>query len=41
MEHADVNLFRLGAEAEVLEPSELRDRMAETARALAGLYRAG
>jgi hypothetical protein len=31
--------MRLGAEAEVLEPLELRRRIAETARDISSLYR--
>jgi predicted DNA-binding transcriptional regulator YafY len=37
--HAEVELLRLGADAEVLAPPELRARMAETAAALATVYR--
>lgn len=37
--HAVTYLLRLGAEAEVLGPPELRARMAETAEALARRYR--
>lgn len=40
VEHAAVELLRLGAEAEVLEPPMLRERMARTAAALAQLYHA-
>jgi predicted DNA-binding transcriptional regulator YafY len=36
--HARTELLKLGAEVEVLEPAELRHRMAETAHALAALY---
>ena len=39
VEHARADLLRLGAEAEVLAPPELRERMAETVGALASLYR--
>jgi predicted DNA-binding transcriptional regulator YafY len=35
---AQAELLRLGAGVEVLEPPELRDRLAETSRALAALY---
>ena len=38
-EHARADLLRLGADAEVLAPPELRERMAATAGALARLYR--
>ena len=37
--HAETEFLKLGAEVEVLEPAELRERMAGTARALAALYR--
>jgi predicted DNA-binding transcriptional regulator YafY len=36
---AHVELLRPGADIEMLEPAELRDRMAETARELAAIYR--
>jgi predicted DNA-binding transcriptional regulator YafY len=36
--HAEVELLRLGAEAEVVEPLELRERLAATARSLGRLY---
>lgn len=36
--HACVSWLRLGAEAEVLTPAELREMMAATARALAARY---
>jgi predicted DNA-binding transcriptional regulator YafY len=36
--HAEHALLRLGAELEVLGPPELRERLADQARALAGLY---
>ncbi|NUS17409.1 MAG: WYL domain-containing protein [Streptomyces sp.] len=36
--HAEGELLRLGADVEVLDPPELRDRLAATARALTGLY---
>ncbi|WP_194832197.1 YafY family protein [Nocardia sp. XZ_19_369] len=39
IEHTAGLLLRLGAEAEVLAPAELRDRMAEIAADLAGIYR--
>jgi predicted DNA-binding transcriptional regulator YafY len=39
LRHAEVNLLRLGADAEVLAPSELRARIAATACVLADLYR--
>jgi predicted DNA-binding transcriptional regulator YafY len=39
--HAHQDFLRLGAEVEVLEPEELRVRLAETARSLAALYAAG
>lgn len=38
VEHAAVDFQRLGAEAEVLAPPELREAMSVTARRLAGLY---
>lgn len=41
VEHALTELVRLGADAEVLEPPELRERFAQTARALAAMYGAG
>ncbi|HET9016283.1 MAG TPA: transcriptional regulator [Thermomicrobiaceae bacterium] len=40
-DHALADLLRLGPEVELLEPAELRRRMAEAARVLAGLYAAG
>ncbi len=39
VEYALVDLLRLGADAEVLAPRELRERMAQTAHALAKIYR--
>ena len=36
--HAETEFRKLGAEVEVLEPAELRERMAATARAMAALY---
>jgi predicted DNA-binding transcriptional regulator YafY len=36
--HAATELLRLGAEAEVLEPPELREKMAELAGAMAARY---
>jgi len=36
--HAAAELLRLGAEAEVLAPAELRDRMAELTQAMAARY---
>jgi predicted DNA-binding transcriptional regulator YafY len=39
LDHAVVDLLRLGAEAEVLEPPALREKMAETIAAMAKLYR--
>jgi predicted DNA-binding transcriptional regulator YafY len=38
VEHARVELLKLGEGAEALEPPELRARLAETATALADLY---
>ncbi|GAA4566486.1 YafY family protein [Micromonospora coerulea] len=38
VKHAQVELLKLGADVEVLAPAELRDRLAATAHALAGLY---
>jgi predicted DNA-binding transcriptional regulator YafY len=37
--HAAAELLRLGAEAEVLAPAELRDKMAELTEAMAARYR--
>jgi predicted DNA-binding transcriptional regulator YafY len=39
VKHAPVQLLRLGAEAEVLSPPEIRRAVAEAAAALARLYR--
>lgn len=39
LKQAVVDLLRLGAEVEVLEPPELRDRMAKIAADMTGLYR--
>jgi predicted DNA-binding transcriptional regulator YafY len=39
--HAHQDFLRLGADVEVLEPEELRLRLAETARSLAAIYAAG
>ena len=36
--HAHQDFLRLGADVEVLEPAELRHRLAETARSLAAIY---
>ncbi|MCC5576706.1 WYL domain-containing protein [Microtetraspora sp. AC03309] len=36
--HAQTEFLKLGAEVEVLEPAELRRKLAETAQALAALY---
>jgi predicted DNA-binding transcriptional regulator YafY len=36
--HAHQDFLRLGADVEVLEPAELRQRLAETARSLAAIY---
>jgi len=38
--HAAAELLRLGAEAEVLEPADLREKMAEMTQAMAMRYRA-
>jgi predicted DNA-binding transcriptional regulator YafY len=38
LEHARIDLLKLGAEAEVLAPPELRERMAETVRGLSRIY---
>lgn len=38
--HAAAELLRLGAEAEVLEPADLREKMAEMTQAMAARYRA-
>jgi predicted DNA-binding transcriptional regulator YafY len=40
VEHAAGELVRLGAEAEVIEPSELRARLVGVARDMAKLYAA-
>jgi predicted DNA-binding transcriptional regulator YafY len=37
--HAAAELLRLGAEAEVLAPAELRDKMAELTQAMAARYK--
>ena len=37
--HAATELLRFGAEAEVLAPTELREKMAEIAQAMAERYR--
>ena len=39
MWHAAAELLRPGAEAEVLAPAELRDKMAELSQAMAARYR--
>lgn len=39
VDHAAADLLRVGAECEVLQPAELRNRMAAAAQALARLYR--
>jgi predicted DNA-binding transcriptional regulator YafY len=39
VDHAARELLRMGAECEVLQPAELRARVAETAAALVRLYR--
>jgi len=39
VEHAASELMRLGAECEVLEPTELRGRLAAATRAMAAIYR--
>jgi predicted DNA-binding transcriptional regulator YafY len=41
IDHAAHELVRLGAEAEVLAPAPLRERLGETARRLAALYAGG
>jgi predicted DNA-binding transcriptional regulator YafY len=38
VDHAAADLIRLGTDVEVLEPTELRRRIADTARQLIGLY---
>ena len=38
VDHAAADFLRLGVEAQVLEPPELRERMRQTAARLAGLY---
>ena len=37
--HAEANLLQLGADAEVVEPPDLRERVAAAARAVASIYR--
>ena len=37
--HAAAELLRLGSEAEVLEPADLREKMAEMTQAMAARYR--
>ncbi|MDB5431780.1 MAG: transcriptional regulator [Caulobacter sp.] len=39
LDHATGEMVRLGAEAVVLEPKDLRERVAQVSRAMAGLYR--
>jgi predicted DNA-binding transcriptional regulator YafY len=39
MRHAETDLLRFGAEAEVLDPPELRERLVEVAAAMIGRYR--
>jgi predicted DNA-binding transcriptional regulator YafY len=41
IKHGHIELLKLGADAEILAPAELRDRFIETARGLAGTYLAG
>ena len=36
--HAESEFLKLGCDVEVVEPAELRDRLAATSRALAALY---
>ncbi len=36
--HAEADLLRLGPDAEVVEPPELRERVAAAARAVASIY---
>jgi predicted DNA-binding transcriptional regulator YafY len=38
VDHAAADLIRLGTDVEVLEPTELRRRIADTARQLIDLY---
>ena len=38
MWHAEYQLLELGADAEVVEPAELRERLAATSRAIVSLY---
>ena len=38
IKHGHIELLKLGADAEVLEPPELRERFAETALGLVGIY---
>jgi predicted DNA-binding transcriptional regulator YafY len=37
--HAATEMLRFGADAEVLEPAELREKMAEIAQAMVARYR--
>ena len=39
LSHAEPILLRLGAELQVLEPADLRERIAATTGAMAALYR--
>jgi predicted DNA-binding transcriptional regulator YafY len=41
IEYAAIELLRLGSEGEVLKPKQLRERMANTVRALAQIYGPG
>jgi predicted DNA-binding transcriptional regulator YafY len=41
VKHGHIELLKLGADAEVLDPPELRERFAATARGLARTYLAG
>ena len=41
IEYAAIELLRLGSEGEVLKPKQLRERMANTAHALAQIYGPG
>jgi predicted DNA-binding transcriptional regulator YafY len=38
VKHGHIELLKLGADAEVMDPPELRERFATTARGLAGIY---
>jgi predicted DNA-binding transcriptional regulator YafY len=39
LKHGQTELLKLGADAEVLEPPELREMLAESARAMCAIYK--